>query len=78
MFAQRSWLLPLATASAAEEHWLRFPTRTLAFGDIKAFPKGLLSGEGLVALMERTAKEPLERRIARESFTEGVAHHYIS
>lgn len=41
---QRSWLLPSVTAFAAEEHLPRFPTRTLAFGNIKAFPNASCQG----------------------------------
>lgn len=65
-------------AFEAGEHWSRFSTRSLAFSDLRAFSKRLLSGESLVALLRGMAREPPEQKISRMSFTTGVAHHYIS
>lgn len=62
----------------AEEHWSRFLTGSSAFSNFTAFPKRVLLGDGLMALLRRTTNGPLDRRISRGSFITGVEHYYIS
>lgn len=75
---QLAWLLSSATASADEERWPSFLTGSSAFSNFKAFPKRMLLGDGLMALLRRTTNGPLERRISRGSFITGVEHRYIN
>lgn len=76
VFSQRAWLLPATTAEAAELHWPRFPRKVLADGVATALPQRLLSGEGLVALMQRVINEPRDRLVPRVSLTTGVRNLY--
>lgn len=77
VFAQRVWLLPPATALAAEAHWPRLPFCFLVSTEVASFSSKLLSEEKLVNLMRCAAARPLERRTSWVSFTTTVAHQYV-